>query len=168
MPEFISIGAIGKAHGINGQFYVIALSDDPEQYRELKSVYLNFKGTRTICAVENIRFTHDRILLKLEGIDDRSTLESHRGALLERERHELRPLSEDEYFIFDLIGLTAKTVQGERIGKLTDILNLPAHDVYVIRNEAEEILIPAISNFIRRIDLKQGEVIVDPIDGLLD
>jgi 16S rRNA processing protein RimM len=166
--EYIVIGAIVGAHGIKGDVRIRPLTDVPGQYDNLKSVYVNFNGDRRFRDIERSRTAHSQYILKFEGIDDRTSAERLKGALLERPLDDLAPLAEDEFFIFDLIGLSVKTKEGVHIGKLTDVMELPANDVYVVSGEKKEFLIPAIKDVIISIDLSKKEVIINPLDGLLD
>ena len=166
--EFVSIGAVNKAHGIKGELQITPITDEPEQFSTLNSCYLNFNEKRKICSIEKVRFTRNKILLKLEGIDDRTTAQKLRGAFVEIKLTDLRELSDNEYFIFDLVGLKVKKMSGEFIGELIDVLTLPANDVYVVNNGEQEFLIPAIKDVIKQVDLKRGEMSIDPVDGLFE
>ena len=166
--EFISIGIVIKAHGIKGEVQITPLTDEPVIFFDLYSIYLNINGNRKNCAIEKVRLTHNKIILKFENINDRSAAQNLKGALLEIKRTDLRELSDNEYFIFDLIGLKVKSLTGELIGELKNVLNLPANDVYVVNNGVNEFLIPAIKDVIKRVDLDKGEMIIDPIDGLFE
>jgi 16S rRNA processing protein RimM len=167
--EVISIGAIVKAHGIKGEVSVTPLTDEPKQFSELKSVHLNVKNNRTRVEIEKVRFHQNIIILKLAHINDRNSAENLKGALIEREFSQMRKLEDNEYYIFDLMGLIVKDLQGNIFGEVVDVMDLPANDVYVVRNANEdEFLIPAIQDVIIKIDLVQKEMLIDPMDGLFD
>ncbi len=166
---FISIGAVAKAHGIKGEISVRPLTDEPEQFTLLQSVYLNTKNSRTLAEVERVRLQHNFIILKLAHINDRSSAEQLKGALIELEFSKMRKLEDNEYYIFDLIGLVVKDLNGKFLGVVVDVMALPANDVYVIRDDNEnEFLIPAIQDIIVKIDLVQKEMLIDPLEGLFD
>lgn len=166
--QLISIGVVIKAHGIQGELDMIALTDDPEQFKVGTAVHLNLKGEYKRYKIEKVRSVPHKMILKLEGVDDRTTAQSLKGAYLEKERGELHELTEDEYFIFDLIGLTVKTLAGAYLGKLTDVWTLTANDVYIVHDGEKELLIPAIKDVIEKVDLDRKEMIIVPIDGLLE
>lgn len=166
--EYIAIGAVARAQGLKGEIQVLPLTDEPVQFEELTIVFLSMGGSRKAHHVEKVRAAKNRFILKLEGIDDRTASELLKGALIERPIEELAPLAEDEYFIFDLLGLTVKTNDGQNLGKLVDVLDLPANDVYVVSSGTKEILIPAIKDVILKIDFANKEMIINPMDGLLD
>lgn len=166
--EFVSIGAVLKAHGTKGEIQVVPLTDEPQQFKTLDTIYLNLNGKRKICAVDKVQLTHNKIILKLKDIDDRTTAQELKAALIERKITDLRKLSDNEYFIFDLIGLKVKNLSGQFIGELIDVLTLPANDVYIINDGEKELLVPAIKDVIKKIDLDRREMFIDPIDGLID
>jgi len=166
--EFISIGIVSKIHGIKGELSITPLTDEPEQFNTLKFLYLILARERKLFKVESIRSVRKKIFLKLSGIDDRTSAEALKGAVVETTISELRPLDENEYFIHDLIGLAVKTVTGDYIGVLKDVICLSANDVYLIEDGNKEILIPAIRQVITKVDLTRNEMIIDPIDGLLE
>lgn len=167
--EFISIGAIAKPHGIKGEVCVKPLTDEPEQFEALKYVFLNIKSSRSRAEVMKVRFHQNIIILKLAHVNDRDSAEELKGALLELELSKMRKLEDNEFYIFDLIGLVVKDQQGNIFGKVVDVMDLPANDVYVVRDENEnEYLIPAIQNIVKKIDLVQKEMLIDPMDGLFD
>ncbi|MBD3288816.1 16S rRNA processing protein RimM [candidate division KSB1 bacterium] len=166
--EFISIGAVTKAHGIKGEIGVKPLTDEPEQFTLIKSVYLNINNSRTLVEVEKVRLQQNFIILKLAHINDRTAAEQLKGALIEREISELRELEDNEYYVFDLIGLEVKDLDGNLIGELVDVMILPANDVYVIRGGEKEFLVPAIQDIVKKIDLDRNEMLIYPMNGLFE
>jgi 16S rRNA processing protein RimM len=118
--------------------------------------------------VEYVRATVQTAIIKLEGIDDRTQAETLRNRSLFVREDQIAPPDAGEYFIKDLLGLKIFTEQGELLGTLTDVLELPAHDVYQVNNDREELLIPAISSVIREIDLERRQIIVKLPEGLRD
>jgi 16S rRNA processing protein RimM len=167
-PEFISIGVIVKAHGIKGQFVVKPLTDELDQFYTFESIYLTLNGKTEKHDIIDVNVSKNLILMQLRDIKDRNTAENFKGAMIEIMFADARELAEDEYFIFDLIGLEAKTIQGEYIGEIIDVWQLPANDVYVLKSGDKEILLPAIKEVVKSISLDQNELIIDPMDGLLD
>jgi 16S rRNA processing protein RimM len=111
--------------------------------------------------------TPKAILVKLRGIEDRSQAESLTGHDLRIRRSECATLPENAYFIFELKGLAVETVEGEKIGTVADVLRLPAQDMLVVRRKREEILIPMVKKFVRKIDIPSGKIMVESIEGLL-
>ena len=166
-PEFVSIGRVSKAHGIKGEVIVLPITDNVDQFRRPMEFFLsNGKQIRDRIEIEKVREQKGRIIVKLRGFDDRDKAESIRGFYIERRLESDEKLAPDEYYIFDLIGLNVFTTAGEKIGTIADVLSLPANDVYVVRNNSEEILIPAIKSIIKRVDLENELVLIEPMEGL--
>ncbi|MBN1153726.1 16S rRNA processing protein RimM [candidate division KSB1 bacterium] len=166
--DFISIGIVINAQGIKGELKIYPITDEPEQFEDLEFIYLSTKGVRKRYQVQHVRFTNKHVVIKLEGIDDRTTAENLKNSLIERKLSELRPLDENEYYIFDLIGLTVITISGESRGQIVDVLTNPANDVYVVSDGSNEYFVPAIKDVVKKIDLGAGEMVIDPIDGMFE
>jgi 16S rRNA processing protein RimM len=79
----------------------------------------------------------------------------------------LHHLPEGQYYTFQLIGLDVVTTEGKRIGQITDIMSTPSNDVYIVEGKRGEILIPAIEDVVKSIDLKKGKIVIEAIEGLL-
>lgn len=168
-PEFISIGIITKAHGVKGEVLVSPLTDKPEQFRNLKQVFLVLEhGNRTKFSIEQVRQKNDRFIIKFCGINNRNQAEVLRKHLIEKRLEEVDNLSADEYFIFDLINLAVYTTDNQLLGRVKEVLSLSANDVYIVQGEGREFLIPAIKSVVKKIDLEKETILIEPIEGLLD
>ena len=167
-PEFVSIGYISKAHGVRGEVIVIPITDDPEQFLEPMEFFLLKKdNSRDKIKFERVRERNGKFIIKLLQIDDRNAAETLHGCYIQRRMEKTPTLEDDEFYIFDLIGLCVKTIDGRYIGEITDVLTMPANDVYVVRANSREILIPAIKDVVKKVDLENELVLIEPMDGLL-
>jgi len=167
-PEFISIGIVTRAHGIKGELVIHPITDNPEQFETLKTIFVkNKQGERRSFAIERARFRSHRIILKLREINDRNQAQELRGLRIDRRLEDAAELGPDEYYIFDLIGLKVRTAENQWLGQVTDVLTLPANDVYVVTDGEREYLIPAIKDVIKKIDLDEEYILIEAIDGLL-
>ena len=167
--SLISVGRIGRPHGIRGEVKVTPLTDWPEKYEEFRSVYMGLEGENGEWVdIEKARVQGGRIILKLSGIDDRTHAEAIRGFVLKVREEMCSPLPNGSYRIFHLIGLGVNTTGGEQIGTVVDVLQMPSQDVYVIDAGEKEILIPAVKKFIKRVDVQNKVMIIEPIEGLLE
>ncbi len=166
-PEFVAIGIITRPHGINGEVVVSPITDNPMQFMELRQVYLKGdEDNRQTFKIERIRQKKTGFIIKLSGINDRNQAEELKNFFVERRREREEHLPADEYYIFDLIGLQVVTTSGEVLGKICEVLSLPANDVYVVQSQSREILIPAIKDVIKQIDLEAEIMEIEPLDGL--
>ncbi len=159
----VAVGKVARPHGIRGALNVIPMTSHVERFGALEWVCVCLaSGKRRVHRVTGWRRAGRRVLLTLEGIEDRTAAEKLRGAVL-RIKPEMRyPLDEDEYYVDDLIGLAVVTTDGRDLGRVRDVLSLPGNDVYV----AEHALIPAVKQFVRRVDLEKREIVVEPVEGL--
>lgn len=170
MPaELVSIGKIVGHYGYKGEVKVTPLTDFPQRFEGLKQVMVNKHGEISIAQIEKVKINHNMLLIKFSGIDSKESALEIRGSLLQIEETELYPLPEGYYYHFQLLGL--KVFDGQRgfIGILTDILETGANDVYLIKSDDYgEILIPAIKEVVKKIDLAGKSMQVDLLPGLID
>lgn len=169
VPDFVTIGRIVKAHGIKGAVKVKPVTDYPPRFKKLKTVFLEFPGgemgKQEISAVlvrENI------IYLQFKEIESREKANALRGALINIKGEDVLPLPENEFYHFEVIGFVVKTDAGQIIGEVHEVLDMPANAVLVVRDAAHEHLIPVIREVIERIDKLSGEIIIKPMEGLLE
>lgn len=108
-------------------------------------------------------------MMLFAGYTNRTAAESLRGELIEVDADDLPELPDGEYYIDDLVGLEVVTVDGESIGRLAEVLETGANDVYVIRREgAKDVLLPAIPDVVREVDIAGGRMTVRLLEGLID
>jgi 16S rRNA processing protein RimM len=117
--------------------------------------------------VATTRWHKDRILLTLQGCEDRTTAEGLRGLLVQIPIEEAMSLPEDEYYPYELIGLDVMTVEGEELGRLSEVIFTNANEVYVVVGPRGQILLPAIADVIDHVDLDTGQMVVRLIEGLV-
>lgn len=166
-PEFVSIGIIARAHGVRGEVQIIPMTDDLQQFKTFKQIYLMMdKRERKLINIERARIQNDKVILKFEGIDNRTDAAALKDTQIDKRFDPSAPLLPDEYYIFDLIGLAVKTTENQLLGEIAEVLTFPASDVYVVQNGTEEYLIPAIKDVIKQIDLEAGIMRIQPIEGL--
>jgi 16S rRNA processing protein RimM len=164
-PRLLVIGEVLRPQGVKGEVRVRMLTDFPERFRVLKRVYLG--QTLKPVIVEGVRFHHGYALLKFADYDDRTTADSLRHLLVQIPVEEAMPLEEDEYYLYQIVGLAAWTEQGEYLGRVREVLNTGANDVYVIRGPKGDILLPAIDDVVREVDLETGRLTVVLPEGLV-
>ncbi|WP_121192939.1 ribosome maturation factor RimM [Motilibacter peucedani] len=166
----LSVGRIGRAHGIRGDVLVEPRTDDPGS-RFAPGVVLRTDPAATgPLTVESARWQSGRLVVRFAGVDDRSAAEALRGTLLVVDIDEHESLDDpDEFYDHQLVGLAAVTVAGDPVGTVSDVLHLPAQDVLAItRPDGREVLVPFVSELVPAVDLDAGQVQVEPIGGLLD
>jgi 16S rRNA processing protein RimM len=121
-----------------------------------------------VVTLEDVRKHKENILIKLSGIDTREAAAELRNASLCIPESDAEPLDEWTFFIHELIGLTVRTIGGDIVGTLKDVMQTGANDVYIVETvSGAEVLLPAIRDVIREVDLDAGEMVIDPLEGLL-
>jgi 16S rRNA processing protein RimM len=167
--ELILIGVVRRPHGIRGQLKIWPLTDFPWRFKNLKSVFLIPKeGKPFTKRIEGVKFQGNFVLVKLEGIDDRTAAESLVGLELAVPRENCVELPEDTYYHFDLIGLDVVLSHGEKIGKVVDVLDFPAQDVLVVQlHSGREVMIPLVKAIVREISLAEKRILIEYWPGLL-
>ncbi|MFC2047988.1 ribosome maturation factor RimM [Chloroflexota bacterium] len=162
-PEFITIGKILAPWGIKGKLKVAIATDFPQRFAPSSKVYIN----QQLISIESTEWRKGKAIIKISTIDSIENAEKLRGQPIEIHHSQLQPLPEGQYYHFQLIGLEVWTSQGELLGNVTEILTTPSNDNYVVSGAKGEILIPAIEDVIKSIDLDKGCLVIEPIDGLL-
>lgn len=169
MEDFLRVGVISSTHGVRGEVKVYPTTDDIERFNILKDVYLDTGSQKLLLEIENLKFFKNMVILKFKGFDNINDIEKYKGRDLLITRDKAVKLAPDENFIVDLIGLSVVTDEGEPFGTVTDILQTPANDVYVIEGkDGKEYLFPSIKECILNVDLNEKKVLVHIMDGLLD
>jgi len=167
--RIIAIGRIQKAKGLRGEVKVTLLTDFPERFESLGSVFVTFvSGEIRSFRVEQARLGDRAVYIKLAGVDDRNDAENLRGAILGVSEGDVVPVDEDSIFFYDLEGMKLVNADGDLIGTVVDVERYPASDVLVVQTESGRIMVPAVKRFIKNIDRENGRLTVDLPDGLPD
>lgn len=167
------VGRIHQPHGVQGDVKVAPETDDPARFAELDVVYLGADpATAQPRAVRSVRFQPRRggttVVLGLEDVDGREAAETLRGSYVYAREADLPPLEEEEYFLHDLPGLRVEREDGTAVGKVKDVLSLPAQDVLVVeQSDGGEAMIPIVDAFVTEINVEAGRIRIRPIEGLL-
>ena len=162
-PGYVAIGRVGAPWGVRGAVRVVPLTDSRELFAPGRGVTVSGQR-RTIASA---RWQKGIVSLRLSGTDDREAAEALRGRLLAVAESELLPLPEGQYYRFQLIGLAVVSTDGEELGRVTDVLSTGANDVYVVRGDRGELLLPATDEVVREIDLEKGRMLIEALPGLL-
>jgi len=145
------------------------LTDFPERFNNMQMIQVERHQELVSFPVESSSMHGAMLLLKLKGIETKEEAQTYRGAFLCVNEDELYPLPEGSYYQFQLIGLNVVDEAKGLLGKLTDILETGANDVYVVKSpEFGEILLPAIKQVILGVDLEHGMMRVHLLEGLVD
>jgi len=170
-PEYLILGEVLRPHGIRGELRVRILTAHPDHLSELETVYLGrdpMKSTATVYRVEHIRMHQAYALLKLKGIDDRDQADRLRTLYVMAALEDAVPLEDDEFYLYQLIGMAVETVDGEKLGTVAEVLETGANEVYIIDSpKYGELLVPVLDDVVLKIDTDASLIIVKLPDGLL-
>lgn len=167
--EWVTIGQIVAVFGIHGELKVIPQSDIPDRFAQLRSVHLG-PDHRRYRLTKSRPYRSGMLVISLAGVQTANDAEALIGQLLMIPLAELPELPPDQYYIHDLIGLRAETPEGKALGSVVEVLATGGNDVYIIREtgSGRDVLVPAVKDIVKRVDIAAGVLIIDPIPGLFD
>jgi len=168
MEEYIEIGQIVNTNGLKGLLKVKPLTDDITRFENLEIIYIQKTNELIQFKIEDIKYVKNMVLLKLEGIDSIEEAEKYRNLYIKINREDAIELPENSYLIVDMLKCNVYTEENELLGKMIDIFPTGSNDVYVVKNnEGKEILLPAIKDVVKKVDIQNKKIIVKLLDGLI-
>lgn len=169
MNNMFTVGKIVNTHGVKGELKIMPTTEDPKRFKKLKEIYVERKILESY-KIESVRYHKDFVLIKLEGVDDLNAAELFKGGVLKIDRKDSLPLYKDEYYISDLYDLEVYTEEGRHLGKIVDIIYTGSNDVYVVRSKErpKDLLLPAIKQVIKAVNLPEQKMTVHLLEGLED
>ena len=192
--RFLTVARVVRAHGIKGELSCEIVTDFPERFRKTTRVYLNPPPRRPgpvareqpadgvpaateeattrprEYAVERARVVPHalgaRLVLGLDAVNDREGADALRDWLVQVPEDEAWTLPEGRYYWHQIVGLAVVTTDGRRLGSVVEILETGANDVYVVKREGEDLLLPAIKDVVKEIAPERGEMVVELLPGM--
>ena len=180
MDKYFEIGQIVNTNGLKGFVKVKPFTDDIKEFETFETIYVQKKTELIEFKIESVRYAKNMVLLKLKGIDDIDSAEALRNLYIKVSREQLPELQENSYYIVDLLECEVVTVEGEILnpqlfndyeitkGKMDDVFNTGSNDIYVVKNEkGKQILLPAIKEVIKNVDIPNRKITVKLMEGLI-
>ena len=166
MQEYFEIGQIVNTSGLKGIVKVNLFTDNIEKFDK---VIIEKNKQLIEYEIEEVRYNKNQALIKFKGIDDIETAETFRNCYIKVKRSWEEELPKDTYYIVDLIGLEVFSDEDKKLGILKEVYPVPGgkNDVYVIETEEKELLLPAIKDVIKEVDIPNKKIIVHLLDGLV-
>lgn len=164
--EMLQIGIITNSHGIHGEVKVLPTTDNPERFCELKEIILDKDGLNLTLEITGVKFFKQYVILKFKEFDHIEEIEKYKGKDLFVTRENAVSLEEDEYFIADLLGLTVQADDGRILGKIKEVIQTGANDVYVVEEKGKFYYLPVIKQCVLNVSLEQQLVTVHLMKGL--
>lgn len=176
--EKINIGKIVNAVALRGEVKVYHYTDYKERFEELDQILVERNAAKNHAvesyAIEGVRYQKDMVILKLKGVNDRNAAEALKDGDVYITEADLRELPEDTFYIKDIIGChVINEAQDEgasaEVGVITDVLQNSAQDIYQVKTRSgKEVLIPAVGEFVKEINIGEKIVRVSLIPGFMD
>ena len=164
LQQYLEVGKVATTHGVMGEVRVQPWADSPEFLCQFKTLYVD--SAHVPFKVERARPHKNMAIVKFEGVTDVPSALAMRNAILYIDRNDVT-LPEGSFFLADIYGLEARdAATGAVLGKVADVLTLPANNVYVIRGGEREIMVPAVPQFIAETNVEEGFLRVNMMDGL--
>ena len=164
-PKYLIIGRVLKPWGVRGEVKIEILTEFPERFASLRQVFVGDDAKPFL--VDHARLHGKSALLKFKGIDSPEDAEALRDQLVQVALEDAVKLPKGKLYLYQLIGLSVVTAEGEALGEITDVLDTGANDVYVVQDGTREMLIPAIEDVVKQIDLERREVRIKMMEGLI-
>ena len=169
MEELVAIARIVKPRGLRGEVVAELLTDFPERFESLENVIgLQPDGTRLNLKIAECWFQKDRVVLRFEGFDSIEQPETLRNIEICIPESESVELDEDEYFDWQLEGCEVRTIEGERIGTVREVMRTGGTENLVVDGDGQEYLIPFAGSICTEVDAEKKLILVDLPEGLLE
>lgn len=165
--EKLRIGTITKTHGLKGGVRVFPTTDNPERFASGTMLMIQSKNDVIPVTIRSVSAFKNIFIIIFEEFSDINQVEGFRGCDLFVWKDEEEPLKDNEYYVNDLIGLTVVDEEDAVFGKVTEVLVTGANDVYVVKDDKREILVPAIKECILEISIDKGIMRVHFLPGLI-
>ena len=167
--DLVPLGKILKPHGILGEMKVSLFNSESETLKIGQSVWVQMAGkSYESFVIEKLNLQSEKTRLKFKNINDRNSAELLRGFTLSVRRDEFPSTDDDEFYLIDLIGYRVVDQTGKKLGEVSEIMENPANDILIISDGDQEHLIPLVDEFVMLFDIKQQQITINLIDGLID
>ena len=168
MEEYFEIGQIVNTSGLKGVLKIKPFTDDIKKFSNLKTIYIKTKSGLTEFKIEQVRYVKNMVMLKLAGIDTVEEAEKYRNLYIKVLRDQEEELEEGSYYVVDILGCKVNTDANQELGKIVDVFQTGSNDVYVVKDEqGKQMLLPAIKQVIKNVDIKNKIITVHLLEGLV-
>jgi 16S rRNA processing protein RimM len=162
-PEYITIGRVLGSWGNKGKLKVKIITDFPGRFEPGSEVLIG----REPVVIEDKDWRRGNLIIKIESLDSIEQARRHLGQPIEIHRSRLNLLPEGQYYLFQVIGLAVYSTRGDLLGRVAEVITTEGSDIYVVRGQCGEVLVPAIEDIVTSIDIDRGIITIEPVDGLL-
>jgi 16S rRNA processing protein RimM len=167
--ELLEIGKIIRSHGLAGRMKVLSYLESQDVLHNLPEVFVGRRASEAVpFPLEVVQPGRESFILKLGGVEDRDAAARLVGLLVWMPSEKMKKLPEGEYYWLDIIGLQVLTEEGRDLGRIESVFPTGSNDVYVCQGGEKEILLPAIGEVVRNIDMDRRIMVVRLLKGLTD
>jgi 16S rRNA processing protein RimM len=169
VQSLIRIGRIAGVHGLRGALRFRPDDPDSQTIRALKRIFIEAGGATTEFRVTGVSMAgRGAARIQLEGVSDIDGAEALKGAVVMAAESDLPPPAAHEFYYHQAVGCAVMLTDGTRLGTIAEVFSTGANDVFVVRGEGKEVLVPVIANVIKSIDIAGRRVVIEAVPGLLD
>jgi 16S rRNA processing protein RimM len=163
------VGVIAKVFGVKGEVKLHSYSRSPEEFEELGTVLVGKSEKGVVeMAIERVTTRGKDIYIKFRDVGDRNASESLIGHFLFVEETKRKHLESGEFFVDDVIGITVFDLHKKRLGVLIDVVQYATQDMYIVKTNSGDVMVPAVRSIVREVDVKLRTMTIDPPEGLFD
>ena len=156
MEDMFQVGIITSPHGVKGEVKVFPTTDDSKRFKKLKECFIEYNDELMPVKACGCKFFKNMVILKFEEFENMNDVEKLRKCKIFVDREHAVSLDKDEYFVADLLGISVVNESENIIGKISDVLETGANDVYIVKDDdGNEILIPAIKDCILDVNINE-------------
>jgi len=167
--RLIPLGRVANTHGVHGEIRLLPYAFPCQiLVKGLTIFLLQEDGETHPYTIAGVRLHRPFVLLKLEMIDSLELAENLREKVLAVEEAVLPPVRDGEFYYYQVVGLPVRTTAGREIGVISQVFFSGGHDIWVVREGKKEYLIPVTEEIVRVIDIPGRQIVIEPIEGLLD
>lgn len=166
--DYTAIGKITNTHGLRGEVKVYPLTDDAKRFDLLESAYLGDEKIQV--EVEGVKYQKNLVILKFKEYSHINEIENFKDYYIYVDEEERVELPKDHFFIYEILNSEVFDLDMNFIGDLIDVIQGSGNDVYVVedRQNKKEYLIPAVKEFIKKVDIEDKKIYIDPIEGMIE
>lgn len=167
--DYLTVGEIVNTHGIRGEVKVFPRTDFSEQrFVKGNKLLIEFQGELIESTIHTARLHKNVYIILLDGYQNINEVEKFKGCLVMVPASDKIELDTDEYYVFEIVGCSVVTDQGEEIGTITEVLKPGANDVWVAeRKNKQPVYIPVIDDVVLKVDIKDKIIVIEPMEGML-
>jgi 16S rRNA processing protein RimM len=168
IEDCFQLGYIIKPHGIQGAFTIYLDTDNQDYYKELESVYVEFRQKLIPFFIDYINIGTSKVTLKLYDVDDIESAKQYKGCPLLLPLNMLPTLDDHQFYYHEIVGFSVKDHAHGNLGKVKSVYEANGNDLFAIEYKGKEVLVPIRDEFIEKLDKNSRSIYLNLPEGLID